>query len=133
MHIITEVTRAIKNILIPYSDSVDWKSFGSKGNPCFDPYDLTPTETIESALTLAAVTLAMPKGGNLHKTLAKDVAAVTGNAYVTYPWLQHAVSRILTFTTYKDLLCMCVNLHTVRKRMKEKGLTKIASIEEALR
>ena len=131
MHIITEVTRAIKNILIPYSDSVDWKSFGSKGNPCFDPYDLTPTETIQSALTLAAV--AMPKGGNLHKTLAKDVAAVTGNAYVTYPWLQHAVSRILTFTTYKDLLCMCVNLHTVRERMKEKGLTKIASIEEALR
>lgn len=133
MHIIMEVTRAIKDILIPYSDSVDWKSFGSKGNPCFDPYDLTPTETIESALTLAAVTLAMPRGGNLHKTLAKDVAAVTGNAYVTYPWLQHAVSRILTFTTYKDLLCMCVNLHTVRKRMKEKGLTKIASIEEALR
>ncbi len=129
----TEVARTIDEILIPYVECLAWEDFGSSGNPCYDPNDFSsPAEEEEAAYTLAAVQLEMEKYGSRHTDLAEKVAEQTGDQYVTYPWLRDAVSRILSGTTYDDLLSMVKLSRAVKDGMKAKGLSKINSINDVL-
>ncbi len=128
-----EVGKTIDNILIPYADCFGWECFGSKGSPCYDPdnYDSIAEEE-EAAYTLAAVALELKKHSKRHTDLAEKIAQKTGNNYVTYPWLRDAVSRLLSSSTYDELMSMSQLSRTVRFGMQAKGLTKIHSITEAL-
>ncbi len=127
------VGRTIDEILIPFADCVAWADFGSAGSHCYDPYDFSSaSEEEEAAYTLAAVQLEMKKYSKRHTDLAKEVAKHTGNDFVTYPWLRDAVSRLLTGSTYDELLLMSKLSRLVRAGMKAKGLIEIHSIEEAL-
>lgn len=129
----TEVAKAIDEILIPYVDHFAWKDFGAAGSPCYDPNDFSsPAEEEEAAYTLAAVQLEMEKYGSRHTDLAEKVAEQTGDQYVTYPWLRDSVSRILSGTTYDDLLSMVKLSRAVKDGMKAKGLSKINSINDVL-
>lgn len=129
----TEVAKTIDEILISYADCIAWKDFGAAGSPCYDPNAfLSPAKEEEAAYTLAAVQLEMKKYGTRHKLLAKKVAAQTGNKYVTYPWLRDAVSRLLSDTTYDELLSMAQLSRAVKAGIQAKGLKEVNSIAEAL-
>mgnify|MGYP004453098027 CR=1 FL=1 len=129
----TEVAKTIDEILIPYVDCIAWKDFGAAGSPCYDPNDFSSSgEEEEAAYTLAAVQLEMEKYGTRHTNLAAKVAEQTGDKYVTYPWLRDAVSRILSGTTYDELLPMFQLSRAVKAGMQAKGLKEIHSIAEAL-
>ena len=128
-----EIAKALDNILLPYAQCISWKHFGAAGSPCYDPNDFASSaEREEAASPLAAVQLKRKKKGARHTKLAKKVATQTGDEYVTYPWLRDAVSRILTATTYDDLLSMAKLSRAVKDGMKAKGLTEVHSIHEAL-
>lgn len=115
----TAVKQAIENILIPYADCIAWEDMGDKGNPCYDPYHFdSPGEQQEAAYTVAAVLLAAPKGSRLHLELAKKIAQLLGNEYITYPWYVKAVSRVLAGNTYSQLLSMARLACTVKAGIK---------------
>lgn len=128
-----EVAKTIDEVVIPYVDCFAWEDFGSSGNPCYNPNAFaSPAQAKDFAYTLAAVQLEMRKNGLRHTGLAGKVAAQTGNKYVTYPWLRDAVSRILSGTTYDELLTMAQFARAVKAGMQARGLKEIHSITEAL-
>lgn len=127
-----EVARAIDILILPNPDCICWCDLGAGGSACYDPdHYASDAEKEEEAFTLAAVHLEMAKNSSRHKKLAKAVAGQLGKKYVTYPFLRDAVCRLLSGTSYKDLLAMVRLSRLVRDRMKAKGLTEIHSLEEA--
>ncbi|MEF9961135.1 MAG: hypothetical protein RR755_00655 [Erysipelotrichaceae bacterium] len=130
-----DVNRCIQDVLIPYAECIAWGDFSDKGNPCYDPYVFdSPADEEDAALTYAAVLITMAKGSDEHIILAKKVARILGNQYVTYDWLAKAVGRVLSGSTYTydELLSMSLLSKKVRDGMKAKGLTEIHSIQAAL-
>lgn len=119
--------------LIKYHSCVAWLDYGDDGNPCYDPYVFdTRVEREIDALTHAAVKVELAKNSSTHHLLAELVAKDVENEYVTYDWLIKIVARILCGTSVEQLHDMLELSNTVRNGMKEKGLTQISSIEEAL-
>ncbi len=128
-----DVRTTIDNILIPYADCFGWECYGPKGSSCYDPNNFASTaDEEEAAYTLSAVTLELKKNSKRHVDLAEKVAKQTGNKYVTYPWLRDAVSRLLSGSTYDDLMSMSQLSRAVKAGMQAKGLSEIHSIAEAL-
>ena len=129
----SEVGRTIDNVLLPYDDCFAWLDYGPAGNPCYDPNSFSSVaEEEEASYTLAAVNLEMKRNSNRYTKLAEKVAAQTGNKYVTYPWLRDTVARILSESSYEELLAMARLSRTVQEGMKKKGLKQLTSIKEAL-
>ena len=127
-----EVRKGIQE-LIKYHSCVAWLDYGDDGNPCYDPYVFdTRIEREVDALTHAAVKVELAKNSSTHHLLAELVAKDVKNEYVTYDWLIKIVARILCGTSVEQLHDMLELSNTVRKGMKEKGLTQISSIEAAL-
>ncbi len=114
-----EIRACIRGVLIPYFDCIAWEDFSDAGNSCYDPYAFaSKEEEEETVLTLAAVLLEMPKYSRIHAELARKVADMLGNKWVTYPWLVKAVSRIIAGATYPELLSMAMRSRKVRDGMK---------------
>ena len=133
MKSISEVNASIINILIPYCDCFVWSELSDKGNPCYDPYKFaTKGEKYEAAFTHAAVMLAIPKGGDIHLTLAKEIANLLGNKYITYDWMIKATARVLSRTTAEELLSMAILSRKIKDKMKAKGISQIDSVQELL-
>lgn len=133
MNSLSETKRAITEVLIPYADCFAWKDFGDRGNPCYDPYKLADSqEAYNSAVSEMYVALAMPKGSPEHIQLGSRIASLLDCKYVTYDWLRKVVGRALSSTDYNELKEMTALSIAVRRGMKQKGLTTIDSIEEAL-
>lgn len=119
--------------LIKYHSCVAWLDYGDDGNPCYDPYVFdTRVEREIDALTHAAVKVELAKNSSTHHLLAELVAKDVENEYVTYDWLIKIVARILCGISVEQLHDMLELSNAVRNGMKEKGLTQISSIEEAL-
>lgn len=133
MKTLLEVSQAIDTLILPFCGFFQWLDFSDKGNYCYDPYEFeTKEEEIEAAFTRAAVLLKIPKGSDIHISLAKKIANLTGNKYIAYDWMVKAIARILSGTTYNDLSSM-VSLSTAVKRgMQAKGLSEIKSIRDIM-
>lgn len=128
---LSEVKVCIESILIPHSDSIAWEDFTDKGNACYKPYDFkNKQEEMETACTEMLVTLAMPKHSDNHVALSKRVASLLGNNWISYDWLKKAVGRVLSGTTYDELVQMTAFSCAIRNQMKQKGLQEISSISE---
>lgn len=128
-----DVNRCIQNVLIPYAECIAWGDFSDEGNPCYDPYVFDSlADEEDAALTRATVFITIPKGSKEHICLAKKVARILGIKYVTYDWLAKAVGRVLSGSTYDELLSMSLLSKKVKDGMKVKGLTEIHSIQAAL-
>jgi hypothetical protein len=127
-----EVENTIK-AMVNHSDCIAWQDFGDRGNSCCGPFKLeTQEEVIEDALALANVKMVMPKGTTIHLELARSVADRIGCKYVTYDWLIKIVGRIVAVSSYQDF-CNVLNLSiAVQDGMRQRGLTEIRCIEEAL-
>lgn len=133
MQNVQEVNACIQDILIPYAANFAWEDFSDKGNACYNPFVFnSEQEEIDLAMTRAAVQLAMPYGSQAHHILGQEVANLLGTKWVTYDWLAKAVSRLLSGVTYQELKKMALLSEMVKKKMKEKGLTQIKSIEQVL-
>lgn len=133
MKSLSEVCKAINSVIIPYCDCIAWSDFSDKGNPCFDPYEFdSKAEEIEADLTHAFVMLAIPKGGDIHLKLAKEIANLLGNKYITYDWMIKATARVLSRTTAEELLSMAILSREIKDKMKAKGISQIDSVQELL-
>lgn len=133
MQNVQEVNACIQDILIPYAANFAWEDFSDKGNACYNPFVFSSEqEEIDLAMTRAVVQLAMPYGSQAHHILGQEVANLLGTKWVTYDWLAKAVSRLLSGVTYQELKKMALLSEMVKKKMKEKGLTQINSIEQVL-
>lgn len=69
--------------------------------------------------------LKTPKGRDIHISLAKKIANLTGNKYITYDWMIKAIAIILSGTTYNDLLSMVSLSAAVKRGMQAKGLVLV--------
>lgn len=118
-------------ILINYHDCFGWNEFGDKGNACYNPFEYSSqAECDEEALWLAAVKSTMKKNSYTHQLLAELVAKDIGCAWVTYDWLCKSMSRIFNGQSMDALIDMCRLSKDVKTKMKEKGITRINSLEE---
>jgi hypothetical protein len=119
--------------MINHPDCIAWLDFGDRGNSCCGLFKLeNQEEIIEDALALACVKMVMPKGTTIHLKLARLVADRIGCKYVTYDWLIKIVGRIVALGSYQDF-CNMLNLSiAVKDGMRQRGLTEIRCIEEAL-
>lgn len=127
-----EEARKAVQLLIKYSSSIGWEDFGDKGNNCWKPYNSTPSEIEEIELWHGAIRSTLVKGSLTFVLLESLVAKQLGCKYVTYDWLCKAISRILAGGNLTDLEKMLKLSRAVQQGIKEKGLTKINSIQEAL-
>ena len=133
MNNITEVKLCIARVLLPHTECFDWKSFGDRGSPCYNPECFSdPQELYQDAITRAAVLVAMPKGSKAHLRLGTKMAESLGCKYVTYDWLVKVVGRLLSGTSYSELREMAILSSAIQNGMKAKGLKQIDSIQEAL-
>ena len=133
MNSLSETKKAITTLLILFAEYIAWKDFGDRGNPCYDPYKFADSqEAYDAALSEMYTTLAMPKGSPEHIQLGSRIASLLDCKYVTYDWVKKVVGRLLSSTDYNELKEMTALSIAVRRGMKQKGLTTIDSIEEAL-
>ena len=134
MKSLSEVCEAINNVIIPYCDCIAWSDFSDTGSCCFNPYKFeSKEEEIEADFTHAFVMLAIPKGGDIHLTLAKEIANLLGNKYITYDWCIKAIARVLLRTTADELLSIAILSRKIKDKMKSKGISHINSLQEVLK
>lgn len=129
-----EETKKAIQLIIPHTDCIAWTDFSDKGNSCTGRLDiLTDSNDIaQNALSFSNVKQAMPKQSDLHFKLSPKVASEIGANWVTYDWLSKVLGRILEedYTTFINMF----NFSTfVRRKMKEKGLAEISSLEDLFR
>ena len=125
-----EVIRCLE-LLNKFPENVDWLGFSDRGNPCYNPYKVSSEEWNKEVDCRAAVMKTMPKYSTMHLSLSRRVADTLGNQYITYPWLTKTLGRIIATTeSYSDLENGIYLSIAVKRKMKEKGLETITSIEE---
>lgn len=118
-------------IIINYHDCLVWNEYGDKGNPCYNPLEYSSqAECDEEALWFAAVKATMKKNSYTHHLLAELVAKDLGCAWVCYDWLCKSMSRIFNGQSMDALINMCCLSKNVKRKMEEKGITSINSLEE---
>ena len=128
---LNEIRKAI-NLIEKNIDLVEWEDMTNKGNPCYDPFDLTEDERAKEILIKAAVELIISRNSDTHAFFSSKIAAILGNKWITYPWLIQALSRLLSgIDSYQELSDMINIVRTVKEAMKKRGLTQINTIEEA--
>ena len=125
-------TRVALLIIDRYPETIAWEDFGDLGNETGRLDVLPPSQVAKNAISYAQVKTVMMKYSALHRSLSKSIAEEIGCKYVTYDWLTKALSRLLEDTTFASF-CQMVNCSIfVKKRMKERRLTRISALDEVL-
>lgn len=130
---IIEVERAI-DLIIKNVDCIAWADYQDSGNSCTGRLDIFASyqDLTDAAESLKKVRIAMPKYSNRHLNMNSALSQHLGAKCTQYDHLTKILSRILDTenTEFIYFQQMVMFSKEVQKRMREKGLTQISSLDE---
>lgn len=121
------------SLISNYLDCINWKDFGDKGSPCYNPLHFSnKNEELQENLTLGFVRTVLNRESSEYKRIASEVASELSLRWVTYDWLCKAITRLIAKPKYAELESLLLLSRNVKNGMKSRGLTTISSVDDAL-